>query len=217
MTRSSTRAASTPSAWRGKAWRSPTESMPTWCTASSCSAACSTRPTPRSPSAAKSCADAGSWWCVPLPSDPVWRILFHFVITVVLVAAGVGVAVGIGLITSSARTLRFFQVMNRWVSTRGAFKALDVPRSTEQFSHRHRRWVGWALIGGGIFATLGLLAGFNAAAVGAVFAKGGTAHVLAIAAESLRWFLLAGSIAGVVIGAMLCFFPGALATLERYA
>lgn len=154
---------------------------------------------------------------MPLLSDPAWRILFHFVITVVLVAAGVGVAVGIGLIVASARTLRFFQVMNRWVSTRGAFRALDVPRSTEQFSHRHRRWVGWALIGGGIFASFGLLPGFNAAAVGAVFAKGGTAHVLAIVAEALRWFLVVGSVAGVVIGAMLCFSPDALATLERYA
>lgn len=154
---------------------------------------------------------------MPLLSDPVWRILFHFVITVVLVAAGAGVAVGIGLIVSSARTLRFFQAMNRWISTRGAFRALDVPRSTEQFSHRHRRWVGWALIGGGVFATVGLLAGFNAAAVSAVFAKGGTAHVLAIVAATLRWFLLLGSVAGVLIGAMLCFSPGALAMLERQA
>lgn len=154
---------------------------------------------------------------MPLLSDPVWRILFHFVITVVLAAAGVGVAVGIGLIVSSARTLQFFRVVNRWVSTRGAFRALDVPRSTEQFSHRHRRWIGWALIGGGIFATFGLLAGFDAAAVSAVFAKGGTARVLAIVAETLRWFLLFGSVAGVVIGAMLCFSPDALATLEGYA
>ena len=140
-----------------------------------------------------------------------------FAIRALRAGAGVGVAVGIGLIVSSARTLRFFQVMNRWVSTRGAFKALDVPRSTEQFSHRHRRWIGWALIVGGIFATFGLLRGFDAAAVSAVFAKGGTAHVLAIVAATLRWFLLLGSVAGVVIGALLCFSPGALATLERQA
>ena len=154
---------------------------------------------------------------MPLLSDPVWRVLFHFVIAVVLTAAGAGFVVGIGLIVASARTLRFFQVMNQWVSTRGAFRALDVPRSTEQFSHRHRRWIGWALIGGGIFAAFGLFAGFNAAAVGAAFARGGTAHVLAIVAESLRWFLFLGAVAGVVIGTMLCFSPDALATLERYA
>jgi hypothetical protein len=154
---------------------------------------------------------------VPLPKDLIWRILFQFFITVVLVFASVGFVVGIGLIVSSARTLRFFQVVNRWVSTRGAFRALDAPHSTEQFSHRHRRWVGWALIAGGVFATFGLVAGFNAAAVAAVFAKGDMGRLIAMVAEALRWFLIVGSIAGVVIGAMLCFFPEALASLERHA
>jgi hypothetical protein len=154
---------------------------------------------------------------VPLPKDLIWRILFQFFITVVLVFASVGFVVGIGLIVSSARTLRFFQVVNRWVSTRGAFRALDAPHSTEQFSHRHRRWVGWALIAGGVFATFGLVAGFNAAAVAAVFAKGDMGRLIAMVAEALRWFLIVGSVAGVVIGAMLCFFPEALASVERHA
>jgi len=152
-----------------------------------------------------------------LPNDLIWRLLLHICLAVVLVFGSVGVAVGIGLIVSSARTLRFFHLMNRWVSTRGALRVLDVPRSTEQFSHRHRRWIGWALVAGGAFATFGLIAGFNAAAVGALFAKGGMSHVVAIVAATLRWFLLAGSVAGVVIGGMLCFSPGALGTLETYA
>ena len=154
---------------------------------------------------------------MPLHNDVIWQILFRSCIAVVMVFASVGFAVGIGLIVSSARTLQFLRSMNRWVSTRGAFRALDVPRSTEQFSHRHRRWVGWALIAGGTFATFGLLAAFNAAAIGAVFAKGEMRYLAAIVAEALRWFLLAGSVTGVVIGGMLCFSPDALATLERYA
>jgi hypothetical protein len=154
---------------------------------------------------------------MPLHNDLIWKILFQSCIAVVLVFASLGFAVGIGLIVSSARTLRFFQLMNRWVSTRGALRALDVPRSTEGFTHRHRRWVGVALIAGGTFAAFGLVAAFNAAAVGAVFAKGGMGNVAAIVAATLRWFLLIGSVAGVVIGCMLCFSPGALATLERYA
>jgi hypothetical protein len=154
---------------------------------------------------------------MPSHYDLIWQLLFHFFIVVVLVFASFGFAVGIGLIVSSARTLRFVQVMNRWVSTRGALRALDVPRSTEQFWHRNRRWVGWSLIAGGIFATFGLVAGFNAAAVGAVFAKGDMVRLVAIVATTLRWFLVVGSVAGVVIGYMLCFSPDALATLEKYA
>jgi len=154
---------------------------------------------------------------MPSHYDLIWQLLFQFFIVVVLVFASFGFAVGIGLIVSSARTLRFVQVMNRWVSTRGALRALDVPRSTEQFWHRNRRWVGWSLIAGGIFATFGLVAGFNAAAVGAVFAKGDMVRLVAIVAVTLRWFLVVGSVAGVVIGYMLCFSPDALATLEKYA
>jgi hypothetical protein len=146
----------------------------------------------------------------------LWQLLFRFCIAVVLVFAAVGLAAGIGLIVASARTLRVFAVMNRWISTRGAFKALDMPRSTEQFSHRNRRWIGGALIAGGLFAAFGLFVGVNAAAVGA-FAKGDMAIVLAVVAGTLRWFLIVGSVAGVAVGAMLCFFPDALVNLEKYA
>jgi len=154
---------------------------------------------------------------LPSRNDLIWQTLFQFFIAVVLVFASIGFVVGMGLIFSSARTLRFLQGMNRWVSTRGAFRAMDLPRSTEQFSHRNRRWVGWALIAGGIFSTFGLAAGVDAAAVGTTFAKGDMARLVAIVAGTLRWFLIVGSVAGVVVGGMLCYSPDALATLEKFA
>lgn len=147
----------------------------------------------------------------------IWQFLFQFFIAVVLVFASVGFAVGIGLIMSSARTLRIFHVMNRWIPTRGALRPMEIPRDTDQFSHRRRRWVGGALIAGGIFSAIGLAAGVDAAAVGAAFAKGDAVRLVAIVAGALRWFLIAGSAAGVVIGLMLCFSPNALATLEKHA
>ena len=154
---------------------------------------------------------------MPSRNDLIWQTLFQFFIAVVLVFASIGFVVGMGLIFSSARTLRFLQGMNRWVSTRGAFMAMDLPRSTEQFSHRNRRWVGCALIAGGIFSTFGLAAGVDAAAVGTTFAKGDMARLVAIVAGTLRWFLIVGSVAGVVVGGMLCFSPDALATLEKFS
>lgn len=154
---------------------------------------------------------------MPSNVDLIWQLLFQFFIVLVLAFASVGFAAGIGLIFASANTLRFFHVMNRWISTRGAFRALDVPRSTEQFSHRHRRWVGWALIAGGMFATYGLVAGFNSAAVVATFAKGDMIPLAAIVAGTLRWFLIIGSVAGAGVGSMLCFSPNALATIEKHA
>jgi len=154
---------------------------------------------------------------MPPQYDLIWQLLFQFFIVVVLVFAALGFAVGVGLIVSSAQILRIFHVMNRWVSTDAAFAALDMPRSTERFSYRNRRWVGWALIAGGIFATFGLAVGVNPAAVGATFAKGAMVPLVVIVAGTLRWFLIVGSVAGVVIGTMLCFYPDALVTLEKYA
>jgi hypothetical protein len=151
------------------------------------------------------------------PDDMLWQLLFRFFIAVVLVFATVGLAAGVGLIVASARTLRVFAVMNRWISTRGAFKALDMPLSTERFSHGNRRWIGGALIAGGLFAALGLVIGVNTGSFSAAFASGDMAKLLAIVAGTLKWFLIVGSCAGVAVGVMLCFFPDALARLEKYA
>lgn len=154
---------------------------------------------------------------MPSHYDLIWRLLFQFFIALVLVFAAVGFAAGVGLILASARTLQVFRLLNRWISTRGAFRPMDMPRSTEQFSHRNRRWVGGALIAGGMFATFGLAAGIDPAAVGVTFSKGVAVPLVAIAAAALRWFLIAGSTAGVVVGLMLCFAPDSLAILEQYA
>lgn len=154
---------------------------------------------------------------MPTHYDVIWRLLFQFFIVLVLVFASVGFAAGIGLIVSSARTLRLLNAMNRWVSTRGALRAMELPRSTEQLSHRNRRVMGWALIAGGLFAAIGLAAGVDQATFGKTFARGDSATLLAIAAGTVRWFLVVGSVAGAVVGSMLVFLPDALASLEKHA
>jgi hypothetical protein len=153
---------------------------------------------------------------MPSPHDLLWQLLSQFFLVVVLVFAAAGVLVGAGLIVSTQRTLRFFGVMNRWISTRGALKAMEIPRSTEAISHRSPRLLGWALNAGGAFATFGLLLGANTEALSAT-AKGDTRILVAIVAGTLKWFLIVGSAAGVVVGYLLSFSPGALATLEKYA
>lgn len=154
---------------------------------------------------------------MPSQFNLMWQLLHQFFVAVVLVFASAGFAVGVGLIVSSARTLQFFRVMNRWISTRGALRSMELPRDTDRFAHQHRRWVGGALIAGGIFSAIGLAAGIDAAAVGTAFARGGVARLVAIAAETLKWFLILGSAGGVVVGWMLCFSSDALASLEKHA
>lgn len=147
----------------------------------------------------------------------IWQLLHQFFAVVVLVFAGIGFAAGVGLIVSGPRTLRFFHAMNRWISMRGALKPMEVSRDTEPLSHGHRRLLGYALIAGGAFSAVGLAAGVDAAAVGASFARGDMVRIVAIAAGTLKWFLIVGSVAGVAVGLLLCFSPGALAVLEKHA
>jgi hypothetical protein len=85
---------------------------------------------------------------MPIHNDLLWQLLSQVLLVVVLVFAVVAVLAGAGLIVSTQRTLRFFGVMNRWISTRGALKAMEIPRSTEAISHRNPRLLGWALIAG---------------------------------------------------------------------
>ncbi len=147
----------------------------------------------------------------------ILQSLIQFFIVLVLVFGVVGFAVGIGLIVSSAGTFRFFRAINRWVSMRAVVKPLEIPRDADQFAHKYRRWVGVCLIGGGSFAAFGLAAKVNAFSIGAMLAKGTMVPVVTIVAETLRWFLIVGSVAGVVIGFMFCCFPNALIAIEKYA
>ena len=124
-------------------------------------------------------------------------------------------AVGVGLIVSSARTLRFFVAMNRWVSTRRAFKPIEVPRDTGKVVQEHRRWLAMAFVAGGAFALYGVATAFDARAVSFVFGLDARpSSVASWLVESFRWVLIVGNLAAIVIGIMLAFFPDALAALE---
>lgn len=149
--------------------------------------------------------------------DLIWPLVYRGSLAIVMVFGFIGFAVGIGLIVASARTFRFMHAMNRWVSLRSAFKPAEIPRDTDQFAHKYRYWVGIPLVVGGIFAIFGLVARINASAVAAIFAKGTMVPLLAIAAETMRWFLIVGSVSGVVVGIMLCYSPRVLGSFEKYA
>jgi hypothetical protein len=147
----------------------------------------------------------------------MWQLLVQFLIVLFLVVAVSGLAVGVGLIASSPKIVQYFHVLNHWVSTRHVLKPVEVPFDTERVTHRQYRWLATGFVLGGLISIFGLVAGLDATAVGAVFAAKRFAPVVAIAVESAKWVLIAGSALGVVVGAMLLFYPNAESTLERFA
>ena len=150
-------------------------------------------------------------------SNLMWQLLVQFLMVSFLVVSVAGLAVGIGLIVSSQRTVQLFQLLNRWVSTRHVLKPVEVPHETERVAHSYQRWLAGAFVLGGLISIFGLAAGFDVSAVSAAVAEKRFVPVVAIAVESAKWFLIAGGVFGVVVGAMLLFYPNAELTLERYA
>jgi hypothetical protein len=150
-------------------------------------------------------------------SNLMWQLLVQFLIVLFLVVAVTGLAVGVGLIASSPKMAQYFHMLNRWVSTRHILRPVEVPVDTERATHRHYRWLAGCFFLGGLIAIFGLLTGLDATAVSAAFAAKRFAPVVAIAVESAKWVLIAGSASGVVVGAMLLFYPNAESMLERFA
>jgi len=150
-------------------------------------------------------------------SNLTWQLLVQFLIVLFLVVAVSGLAVGVGLIASSLKMVAYFRVLNRWVSTRHVLKSVEVPRETDRLAHRYHRWVAAGFLLGGLISIFGLLAGLDPSAVGRAFAEKRFAPAVIVAVESAKWVLIAGSAFGVVVGAMLLFYPNAESTLERFA
>ena len=147
----------------------------------------------------------------------MWHLLVQFLIVLFLVVAVAGLAVGVGLIVSSLKTVQFFNVVNRWVSTRHVLKPVEVPRDTERITHRYHRWLAGGFVLGGLISIFGLAAGVDASALSAALAERRVVPLVAIAVESTKWFLIVGSVFGVVVGGMLLLYPDAENTLERFA
>jgi hypothetical protein len=148
-------------------------------------------------------------------SNAFQQWVVQFLVVLFLVGGFVLLVTGLGLIFNSAGTLRFFSGMNRWVSSRRAFKPLEVPRDTRQAVQKYRRWLAVIFVGGGIFAIFGLSMRFDVRAVSFLF---GLDHFRPSFAswvvESARWVLIVGNLAGIVVGIMLAFLPDALMALE---
>jgi len=150
-------------------------------------------------------------------SNLMWQLLVQFLIVLFLVVAVSGLAVGVGLIASSPKIVGYFHLLKRWVSTRHVLRPVEVPVDTERATHRHHRLLAGGFVLGGLVSIFGLFAGLDANAVGAAFAAKRFAPVVAIAVDSAKWVLIAGSALGVVVGAMLLFYPNAESMLERFA
>jgi hypothetical protein len=149
-------------------------------------------------------------------NNMIWHLLVQALVVIFLAVAVSGLGVGLGLLVSSQRTSELFHRLNRWISTRHVLKSVEVPVETDRAAHQYQRWLAGGFILGGLIAIFGLIAAVDVAAVSKLVAQSHYAPFVALVLDCARWFLILGSAAGVVVGAMLLFYPNAEMTLERF-
>ena len=137
--------------------------------------------------------------------DTAWDLLGEVLIVTFLVVAVSGLGVGIGLILSTRTTSEFFRGLNRLLSPR------EVPGT-----HSYQRWLAGAFVLGGLIAAFGLVVAVDVGVLSKTLAEGSAVAWVALVLDWARWLLIVGSVAGVVVGALVLFAPNAESRLEAF-
>lgn len=129
----------------------------------------------------------------------------------------VAVAIAVGLILRSPWVFRLFDLLNHSVSTRHATKALEVSRDSSRFVWKYRQPIGFVFVVGAIYSVWGMVTGAgNAAIVSMLNFKLPGGYVFWIV-ESLRYLLVVGCTAAIIVGVLMLISPDTLNAIENVA
>jgi hypothetical protein len=143
----------------------------------------------------------------------LWPVLY----VLILLGAGLGLVVGVMLLIDSARVMQWNAYLNRWISTENAARVLDQSRDVKHFVYRRHRVVGLLVIAGSLFALDVLAFGLRTTPLLRALRPLGNPTALALFVDSMRVFLVAGNIAALIAGVILCFRPSLLKGVEAWA
>jgi hypothetical protein len=145
------------------------------------------------------------------------QLLVPFMIRFFFVFGIIGFAVGVGLVFNHVRMHQFFGIMNRWISMRHFTKWLAVPHDTELVGKPFQRLMGVVFILAAAFSTFVLITQVDVNRVVAALAINAPYSLIAWITECVRWFLIAGGMAAIVVGIMLIFSPNSFIAIETRA
>lgn len=134
-----------------------------------------------------------------------------------LVFGIVGIAVGVGLVFNHMRMHQLSKLMNHWVSLRRSTKWLAIPRDSGAAEQRFRHLLGTVFVLFPAFSLFVLVTKIDADKLANALHLNVPPAFAAWILESARWFLIAGSLLAIAVGAMLIFFPKALHAIETRA
>ena len=136
------------------------------------------------------------------------QLVVPFLLIFLFIGSVGGVALGCALLLRAASTIQFIRGMNRWVSTRQATRALEIPRQ----GLRRSRWLGMFLVAGGAFACYFLVARLQIPRSALSIAD--PKFFTALAVDAARWLLVTGCLVSVAMGVLVLFFPSTLDGIE---
>lgn len=136
------------------------------------------------------------------------QLVVPFLLLFILVGSLGGFALGCGLLLRSVATVGFIHRMNRWVSTRRATRDLELPRQ----GFLPSKWLGAFLAVGGAFVAYYLIARVQVPRTALSLAN--PRFGVALAVESIKWLLVAGCLASVLVGVLALFFPATLGVVQ---
>lgn len=123
--------------------------------------------------------------------------------------------VGVGLVLRIAAILRFFDLMNRWVSVRRMMKPLSVPHYVEPVLQKHPILLG-LFVAAGAFVSFFVLKKLDAEAFYPLYLGTLPYTTVVVLAGYTKWFLVIGNALCVMVGLLMIFSPGLLSRLETY-
>jgi len=128
-----------------------------------------------------------------------------------------GLVLGALLLVDSARVFRWNERLGRWVSTRQATRPLDQPHDVKRFIYRRHRVVGIVVFAGALYTLDVLVFGYRSRPLVHAFRDLAPPHLLEVAFDTARWFLVVGNAAALLAGLILCLRPSLLKGFEAWA
>jgi hypothetical protein len=134
------------------------------------------------------------------------QVLVTSLLVFLFLGSVLGLALGLGLVLRAGATLPLIGAMNRWVSTRQALAPLETPLRIAPGMAGGPR-LGALLIAIGCYSAAVLVASFDVERVAQLFGLEARYSLGAVGLDTLKWTLIAGSAAAVLVGILMVFFP----------
>jgi hypothetical protein len=143
------------------------------------------------------------------------RVVVPALVIFLLLGGLASAAFGFALIFRTEKAIAFTRSMNRWVSTRRALRQAELPRTISVESRGGKVALALFLLLGGTFALWFLLLRLEIPRVALVVGVNLKRwFITGVALQTMKWFLVVGSVLALVVGVLILAFPTRLAVLE---